>query len=144
MLVSTIRLRLDFLRLSLNIIFQVIPVLVQLQCILTSNCDLQILSYFPNELQADACLQIHKIVFESMPEFKSAPFPALRMVSRFYSTVRSAPGAKVIQQGELVEYLYFVERGSMEIRRNEQIVGILGTIIKSILYQDELPWQQLQ
>jgi len=86
----------------------------------------EILSYFPNELQADACLQIHKSVFESMPEFKSAPLPALRNVSRFYSTLRSAPGAKVLQQGELIDFLYFVERGSLEVRKNEHIVGILG------------------
>ena len=64
-----------------------------------------------------------------MPEYKSAPLPALRNVSRYYSTLRSAPGAKVLQQGEMVDCLYFVERGSLEVRKNEHIVGILGKFV---------------
>ena len=71
-----------------------------------------------------------------MPEFKSAPLPALRNVSRFYSTLRSAPGAKVLQQGELIDFLYFVERGSLEVRKNEHIVGILGKLFISNKFLD--------
>eukprot|EP00795_Rhopilema_esculentum_P003097 gene3097-1387_t len=86
----------------------------------------EVLHLFPHDLQADACLQIHKVVFETMPEFKSAPLPALRNISRYYSATRSPPGAKVIQQGEAIESLFFVERGSLEVRKSDQIVGILG------------------
>ena len=64
-----------------------------------------------------------------MPEFKTAPTPALRNVSRFFSTLRSAPGAKVLQPGEMIDCLYFVERGSMEVRKNDQIVGVLGRLM---------------
>ena len=64
-----------------------------------------------------------------MPEFKDASSAALRSISRHFWTLRSAPGARVIQQGEALNCLFFVERGSLEIKRGDQIVGILGELV---------------
>ncbi len=81
---------------------------------------------FPRDLQADVSVQIHKPVFEAMPEFRAAPTPALRSIARFFTTLRTAPGDRVIQQGETIDDLFIVAQGSLEVRKKGQIVGILG------------------
>lgn len=87
---------------------------------------LQILKPCPRDLQSDLCINIHKTVFENNSAFRHLSDPALRALSRYFWTIRTAPGDKLITTGEEVNTVYFVANGSLEVYSGNDLTGLIG------------------
>ncbi|XP_066936219.1 potassium voltage-gated channel subfamily H member 1-like [Clytia hemisphaerica] len=86
----------------------------------------QIIKPCPRDLQADICMNIHRTVFQNNSAFTHLSEPALRALSRFFYTTRTAPGDKLINTGEEVDTVYFVADGSLEVYSGTELVGLIG------------------
>ena len=84
------------------------------------------MSNFPRGLQSDLCLCIHKKVFEKEPSFKNMSKNALRSVSRYFWTLRTAPCDILVNNGEMVDSIYFVVSGAFEVNSEKDLVGLIG------------------
>lgn len=82
-------------------------------------------------MQSDLCLNIHQAVFKSDPAFSHLSDSALRALSRYFWTIRTAPGDKLIYTGEEVNTVYFVAKGSLEVYSGDDLTGLIG---KPIIY----------
>ena len=80
----------------------------------------------PRDLQSDLCLNIHKVVFQSNSAFKHLSDSALRALSRYFWTIRTAPGDKLINTGEVVDTIYFIATGSLEVYADKDLTGLIG------------------
>lgn len=79
----------------------------------------------PRDLQSDLCLHIHSQILTDRA-FKGVSLTALRVLSRYFDTIRTSPGDKLIYQGESVESLYFVATGSLEVKQGDDLIGLIG------------------
>ena len=80
----------------------------------------------PKDLQSDLCLNIHKVAFDSNKAFKHLSDQALRALSRYFWTIRTVPGDKLITTGEIVDTIYFVATGSLEVYSSTDLTGLIG------------------
>lgn len=44
-----------------------------------------------------------------------------------------APGDRIIHHGESLDVIYFIARGSLEVKQGETVVGLLGRNVKKKL-----------
>ena len=58
---------------------------------------------------------------------------ALRQLARKFWTLNTAPGDKMVYQGELLNTLYFVVSGSLEVKDDKDIVRLLGRSFNQII-----------
>ena len=86
----------------------------------------QVLKHFPECLQADICLHLNASLLQSYPAFTSAPLGCLRALALRIKTTHLPPGDYIIYQGDEVNHLYFVIRGTVEVLSGDVIMAILG------------------
>ena len=86
----------------------------------------QVLKHFPECLQADICLHLNASLLQSYPAFTSAPLGCLRALALRIKTTHLPPGDYIIYQGDEVNHLYFVIRGTVEVLSSDVIMAILG------------------
>jgi len=105
----------------------------RLNAAVNSNHDLvltsfssQVLKHFPECLQADICLHLNASLLQSYPAFTSAPLGCLRALALRIKTTHLPPGDYIIYQGDEVNHLYFVIRGTVEVLTSDVIMAILG------------------
>ena len=87
---------------------------------------LQVLKHFPECLQADICLHLNSSLLQTYPAFTSAPHGCLRALALRIKTTHLPPGDYIIYQGDEVNHLYFVIRGTVEVLSGDVIMAILG------------------
>ena len=87
---------------------------------------LQVLRYCPKDLQADICVHLNRVILESNPAFKDANTGVKRAIARNFWISHVAPGDRIIHHGESLDVLYFIARGSLEVKQGEAVVGLLG------------------
>ncbi|XP_020604757.1 potassium voltage-gated channel subfamily H member 6-like [Orbicella faveolata] len=93
----------------------------------TNGIDMeQVLKHFPECLQADICLHLNASLLQSYPAFTSAPLGCLRAFALRIKTTHLPPGDYIIYQGDEVNHLYFVIRGTVEVLSSDVIMAILG------------------
>ena len=92
----------------------------------TADLTLQVLKHFPECLQADICLHLNSSLLQSYPAFTSAPHGCLRALALRIKTTHLPPGDYIIYQGDEVNNLYFVIRGTVEVLSGDVIMAILG------------------
>ncbi|KAL9966325.1 hypothetical protein ACROYT_G024379 [Oculina patagonica] len=93
----------------------------------TNGIDMeQVLKHFPECLQADICLHLNASLLQSYPAFTSAPLGCLRALALHIKTTHLPPGDYIIYQGDEVNHLYFVIRGTVEVLSSDVIMAILG------------------
>ncbi|XP_047132762.1 potassium voltage-gated channel subfamily H member 2 isoform X1 [Hydra vulgaris] len=80
----------------------------------------------PRSLQSDLCFHIHGDVFKNESVFHYLSENALRALSRYFWTLRTFSGDKLIQQGEIVTSIYFVTYGLFEIKDGSDLIGLVG------------------
>lgn len=85
----------------------------------------QILKTCPRDLQSDLCLHIHSKILENRA-FANLEYTALRVLSRYFWTIRTSPGDKLVFQGENVDTIYFVATGSLEVKHGKDLIGLIG------------------
>jgi len=93
----------------------------------TNGIDMeQVLKHFPECLQADICLHLNSSLLHSYPAFTAAPHGCLRALALRIKTTHLPPGDYIIYQGDEVNHLYFVIRGTVEVLSGDVIMAILG------------------
>lgn len=88
--------------------------------------NLQVLKYCPKDLQADICVHLNRIILENNPAFRDANTGVKRAIARNFWITHVAPGDRIIHHGESLDVLYFIARGSLEVKQGETVVGLLG------------------
>ncbi|XP_022789268.1 potassium voltage-gated channel subfamily H member 6-like isoform X2 [Stylophora pistillata] len=93
----------------------------------TNGIDMElVLKHFPECLQADICLHLNSSLLHTYPAFTSAPMGCLRALALRIKTTHLPPGDYIIYQGDEVNHLYFVIRGTVEVLSGDIIMAILG------------------
>ncbi|XP_078350361.1 voltage-gated delayed rectifier potassium channel KCNH5-like isoform X3 [Oculina patagonica] len=86
----------------------------------------EVLKYCPKDLQADICVHLNRIILENNPAFRDANTGVKRAIARNFWITHVAPGDRIIHHGESLDVLYFIARGSLEVKQGETVVGLLG------------------
>ncbi|XP_032232878.1 potassium voltage-gated channel subfamily H member 1 isoform X2 [Nematostella vectensis] len=86
----------------------------------------EVLKYCPKDLQADICVHLNRVVLENNLAFRDAPMGVKRAIARNFWICHVAPNDRIIHHGESLDVLYFIARGSLEVKQGEAVVGLLG------------------
>ena len=81
---------------------------------------------FPECLQADICLHLNANLLCTMKVFQSARLGCLRAFALRLTTTHLPPGDYIVYQGDEVNHLFFIIRGTVEVVRDDVIMAILG------------------
>ncbi|XP_053425013.1 potassium voltage-gated channel subfamily H member 6 [Nycticebus coucang] len=93
----------------------------------TNGIDMNaVLKGFPECLQADICLHLHRALLQHCPAFHGASKGCLRALAVKFKTTHAPPGDTLVHLGDALSTLYFISRGSIEILRDDMVVAILG------------------
>ncbi|XP_010378367.2 potassium voltage-gated channel subfamily H member 6 isoform X3 [Rhinopithecus roxellana] len=93
----------------------------------TNGIDMNaVLKGFPECLQADICLHLHRALLQHCPAFSGASKGCLRALAVKFKTTHAPPGDTLVHLGDVLSTLYFISRGSIEILRDDVVVAILG------------------
>lgn len=94
------------------------------------NCwyflSVQVLKRFPESLQADVCLHLHKNLFAECGVFKSATEGCRRALALRFKIRHYLPGHFIIKQGDEVKRLYFIAKGNIEVVKSDETMLTLG------------------
>lgn len=93
----------------------------------------QVLKYCPKDLQADICVHLNRMILENNPAFVDASTGVKRAIARNFWISHVAPGDRIIHHGESLDVIYFIARGSLEVKQGETVVGLLGRNVKKKL-----------
>ncbi|KAG3268683.1 voltage-gated inwardly rectifying potassium channel KCNH6 isoform X4 [Ictidomys tridecemlineatus] len=92
----------------------------------TNGIDMNaVLKGFPECLQADICLHLHRALLQHCPAFRGASKGCLRALAVKFKTAHAPPGDTLVHLGDVLSTLYFISRGSIEILRDDVVVAIL-------------------
>uniref|UniRef100_A0A183C8X5 Cyclic nucleotide-binding domain-containing protein n=1 Tax=Globodera pallida TaxID=36090 RepID=A0A183C8X5_GLOPA len=87
----------------------------------TNGIDMNtVLKGFPDCLQADICLHLNRNLLNNSPAFSTCSPGCLR------ATTHAPPGDTLVHRGDILARLYFIARGSVEIVKDDLVVGICG------------------
>ncbi|CAD5117448.1 DgyrCDS6216 [Dimorphilus gyrociliatus] len=93
----------------------------------TNGIDMNmVLKGFPECLQADICLHLNRNLLNNCPAFKGASPGCLRTLSIKFKTTHVPPGDTLVHRGDILDALYFISRGSIEILKEDVVMAILG------------------
>lgn len=73
-------------------------------------------------------MHLYKGLLELNP-FSQAPRGCLRMLSPQVRTVFIGPGEVLLSQNDVINAIYYIANGSMEVLQGESVAAILGKII---------------
>ncbi|XP_031572665.1 uncharacterized protein LOC116306713 isoform X2 [Actinia tenebrosa] len=85
----------------------------------------EILATFPTEIQSDVCMHLYKGLLE-LPLFSQAPRGLVRMLSLQVRPVYVGPGEYLLMRNDVVNCIYYIASGSMEVLQGESVAAILG------------------
>ncbi|XP_065086185.1 potassium voltage-gated channel subfamily H member 2 isoform X2 [Ochlerotatus camptorhynchus] len=93
----------------------------------TNGIDMNsVLKGFPECLQADICLHLNRNLLNNCSAFEAASPGCLRALSLKFKTTHAPPGDTLLHKGDVLTYLYFIARGSIEILKDDVVMAILG------------------
>ncbi|KAK2158309.1 hypothetical protein LSH36_173g06019 [Paralvinella palmiformis] len=93
----------------------------------TNGIDMNsVLKSFPDCLQADICLHLNRNLLNNCPAFKGASPGCLRVLSMKFKSTHAPPGDTLIHPGDILDAIYFMARGSVEVLKDDTVMAILG------------------
>ncbi|XP_031614579.1 potassium voltage-gated channel subfamily H member 6 [Oreochromis aureus] len=93
----------------------------------TNGIDMNaVLKGFPESLQADICLHLHRSLLQNCKAFRGGSQACLRALSVRFKTVHAPPGDTLIHYGDILDSLFFISHGSIQVTRDDVVVAILG------------------
>ncbi|XP_061667101.1 potassium voltage-gated channel subfamily H member 6 [Syngnathoides biaculeatus] len=93
----------------------------------TNGIDMNaVLKGFPESLQADICLHLNRSLLQTCKAFRGGSQACLRALAVRFRTVHVPPGDTLIQSGDILDSLFFISRGSVQVIRDDVAVAILG------------------
>ncbi|CAH8658118.1 unnamed protein product [Heterobilharzia americana] len=81
---------------------------------------------FPECLQADICLHLNRNLLNTCSPFKNASQGCLRSLALKLKTTHVPPGDTLVHKGDVLNFLCFIARGSIEIMIGCDILAVLG------------------
>ena len=87
----------------------------------------QVLTDYPEELRGDVCLHLHK-EFLGLPLFGTASQGCLKSISLTIKTSFCAPDEYLVHSGDVVQNIFYLSSGSMEVVQDGMVVALLGNI----------------
>ncbi|XP_008336177.3 potassium voltage-gated channel subfamily H member 6-like, partial [Cynoglossus semilaevis] len=92
----------------------------------TNGIDMNaVLKGFPESLQADICLHLNRCLLQNCKAFCGGSQACLRALAMRFRTVHAPPGDTLIHYGDILDSLFFISRGSIQIIRDDVVVAIL-------------------
>ncbi|XP_077359881.1 voltage-gated inwardly rectifying potassium channel KCNH6 [Festucalex cinctus] len=92
----------------------------------TNGIDMNaVLKGFPESLQADICLHLNRSLLQTCKAFRGGSQACLRALTMRFKTVHAPPGDTLIHYGDILDSLFFISRGSIQIIRDDVVVAIL-------------------
>ncbi|XP_034147977.1 potassium voltage-gated channel subfamily H member 6 isoform X1 [Esox lucius] len=92
----------------------------------TNGIDMNaVLKGFPECLQADICLHLNRSLLQNCKAFRGGSKACLRALAMRFKTVHAPPGDTLIHCGDILNSLYFIARGTIQINHNDIVVAIL-------------------
>ncbi|EDV27265.1 uncharacterized protein TRIADDRAFT_23112, partial [Trichoplax adhaerens] len=85
-----------------------------------------VLKSFPESLQAEVSLHLNRNLLKESTAFKMCTPSCLRSLAFKIESAHYPPGDYLVMQGDKLNFLYFISRGSVEVLRNDVVVAILG------------------
>ncbi|CAH8666450.1 unnamed protein product [Schistosoma curassoni] len=93
----------------------------------TNGIDMNlVLRSFPECLQADICLHLNRNLLNTCSPFKNASQGCLRALALKLKTTHVPPGDTLVHKGDVLNFLCFIARGSIEIMIGCDILSVLG------------------
>ncbi|XP_064645077.1 potassium voltage-gated channel subfamily H member 6-like isoform X2 [Lineus longissimus] len=93
----------------------------------TNGIDMNsVLKNFPDCLQADICLHLNRNLLNNCCAFKGASPGCLRILSLKFKSTHAPPGDTLVHPGDVLDAIYFIARGSIEILKEDIVMAILG------------------
>ena len=111
----------------------------QITAIYHQHFPCQVLTDYPEELRGDVSLHLHKEVL-SLPLFQSASQGCLKSMSLTIKTSFCAPDEFLVHSGDVVQNIFYLSSGSMEVVQDGMVVALLG---KGDLVGCDIPVQKL-
>lgn len=93
--------------------------------VLYSFC--KVLKGFPVSLQADICLHLNRSLLHNCKAFHGGSKACLRALAMRIRTVHAPPGDTLIHYGDILDSLFFISRGSIQVMRDYVVIALLGT-----------------
>lgn len=90
---------------------------------------IKVLKGFPESLQADICLHLNRSLLQNCKAFHGGSQACLRALGMRFKTVHAPPGDILIHYGDILDSLFFISRGSIQVIRDDVVVAILGKAI---------------
>ncbi|XP_028397826.1 potassium voltage-gated channel subfamily H member 6-like isoform X2 [Dendronephthya gigantea] len=87
---------------------------------------MKVMKQFPKNLQEEISCYLHFNVIKNCPLFESAEESFLWSLATRMIRLHHLPNNIIIRQGSIVESIYFINRGRLDVCRNEIVVGTLG------------------
>ncbi|XP_061519990.1 potassium voltage-gated channel subfamily H member 6 [Phycodurus eques] len=84
-----------------------------------------VLKGFPESLQADICLHLNRSLLQTCKAFRGSSEACLRGLAMRFRTVHAPPGDTLIHYGDILDSLFFMSRGSVQVIRDDVVVAIL-------------------
>ncbi|XP_034415202.1 potassium voltage-gated channel subfamily H member 6 [Cyclopterus lumpus] len=84
-----------------------------------------VLKGFPDSLQADICLHLNRSLMQNSKAFHGGSQACLRALGMRFKTVHAPPGDTLIHYGDILDSLFFISRGSIQVIKDEVAVAIL-------------------
>ena len=72
--------------------------------------------------------QIPHLTYEGIALFSGC----LRALSMKFKSTHAPPGDTLIHPGDILDAIYFIARGSIEILRDDIVMAILGTSLQKV------------
>ncbi|XP_061564158.1 potassium voltage-gated channel subfamily H member 6 [Cololabis saira] len=92
----------------------------------TNGIDMNaVLKGFPESLQADICLHLNRSLLQNCSAFHGGSQACLRALAVRIKRVHAPPGDTLINNGDVLDSLFFISRGSIQVTRNHVVVAIL-------------------
>ncbi|XP_077407895.1 voltage-gated inwardly rectifying potassium channel KCNH6 isoform X2 [Vanacampus margaritifer] len=92
----------------------------------TNGIDMNaVLKGFPESLQADICLHLNRTLLQTCKAFRGGSQACLRALTLRFKTVHAPPGDTLIHYGDMLDSLFFISRGSIQVIRDDAVVAIL-------------------
>ncbi|KAM4624483.1 voltage-gated inwardly rectifying potassium channel KCNH6, partial [Polymixia lowei] len=92
----------------------------------TNGIDMNaVLKGFPECLQAEICLHLNRSLLQNCKAFRGGSQACLRALAMRFKMVHVPPGDTVIHYGDILDSIFFISRGSIQVIKDDVVVAIL-------------------
>lgn len=95
-------------------------------CLYKNILFFQVLRRFPDCIQADLTYELYQGVFNNVKPFREATVSCMRALAMRFKTITLQANTYVLRQGEGINRLYILGKGSLEVITDGDLKDIIG------------------